>query len=99
MRMSDVAQLVSTTVTQDSDGYDVTDKHYRYVFVGKKSVTRSEFYTGLQAGIDLSSVFVMRCCDYHGEPMIRYNRTTYKIVRAYTADDEWIELVCSGKTV
>ena len=99
MRMSDVAQLVSTTVTQDSDGYDVVKKRYRDVFVGKKSVTRSEFYTGLQAGIDLSSMFIMRCCDYHGEPMIQYNGVTYKVIRAYTSDDEWIELVCSGKAV
>lgn len=99
MRMDDVAQLVRLEVKQDADGYDVTTEHTKDVYVGEKSVNRSEFYTSAQAGIEVSTIFTMRCCDYAGEPMIRHNGRLYKIVRSYTQDGEWVELVCSDKAV
>ena len=95
MLYRDVAQLISVTATEDSEGYDVVSEARTEVFVDVKSVRREEFYRSRQAGIDLTIAFDVRACDYDGQPRIEYNGKQYRIRRTYTRDGEMLELNCS----
>lgn len=95
MRYRDVAELVAVTATEDKDGYDTGRETRTEVFVDVRSVRREEFYKSLQAGVELKAAFLLRTCDYDGQPRLVYDGKQYRIIRAYTEDGETLELNCA----
>ena len=101
----DIANLIYTTETEDSDGYAIETDVKTEVFVNKKSVTRSEFYTAMQSGMRPSVVFELRIEDYeltkhivNGKALfadkVEYDEAIYDILRTYSKNESMIELTC-----
>lgn len=77
------------------------------VYANKKSVTRQEFYTSYQAGLNPKCVFELRSIDYEltkqleedtHKPIyagqIEYEGGVYDIIRTYENQYGMIELTC-----
>ena len=65
-----------------------------------ESVSRSEFYTALNAGIRPEYVFRLALAeDYRGERVVRYRGQKFRIVRTYMTQDDGIELTCERSDV
>lgn len=101
----DIAKLIYITTTQDDDGFDIESDTVIEVFVNKKSVTRSEFYTAMQSGIKPSIVFELRTEDWELSrhnieekvlyaEKVEYDSGTYDIIRSYEKGESMIELTC-----
>ena len=95
MLYRDVITLISETSTLNANGYDVIKETTSDVFADVQSVTRTEFYESMKAGISLACAFVVRCADYAGQKLIEFNGTRYKVERTYSYDGETVELNCS----
>lgn len=95
---NDVAILtekVYSTTTTDEYGDPIVSETTSLVYVGVKSVTRSEFYTAQTAGFDPQIVFMLSdYLDYHGESFVDYQDQLYKVIRTYRKGIE-LELVCA----
>jgi len=95
---SDIINLIEITQGKDSDGFPINVEVKHEVYADKKSVTRSEFYSSMQAGIKATALFETRLCDYEepGSPTIlEHEGKRYKVERTYTKDNEKVELTCS----
>lgn len=95
MLYRDVVELVAVTTVEDKDGYDQVSETKTEVFADVQSVKREEFYKSMQAGRELVAAFVIRACDYGGQPYLDYCGERYRVVRAYTKDGELLELNCA----
>lgn len=68
----------------------------RTVFADKKSVGRSEFYLGHQAGIEVKLVFDVYTDEYQGETLAEYDGQRFRVLRTHTSKNgEFTELVLS----
>lgn len=96
MMWRDVITLITETETKNGYGDPVKmPTAYTEVFADKKAVTRAEFYQANTAGYKVDAVFKIRFCDYDSQEKLTHGTTEYTVIRTYTADDEFIELVCS----
>ena len=65
----------------------------REVMAEIRSVTRSEYYTALNAGIQPEIVFKLALdADYQGEHFLRYGGKKYRVIRTYLTNDGGIEI-------
>jgi len=95
---SDIITLIAMMQGKDADGFPANVEVPHEVYANKKSVTRSEFYSSMQAGIKATALFETRLCDYEecGNPTIlEHDGKRYKVERTYTKDNENVELTCS----
>lgn len=105
--MDVVATLITVTTEKNSNGFPVNSETPYEVYVRRKSVNRSEFYQSMQAGITATVIFSMCLPDYeeaiivdadgmkHKPSKIDCDGDTFNIIRAYSKDDDTIELTCS----
>ena len=95
---NDVATLtekIYSTTTTDEYGDPVVTESTSQVFVGVKSVVRSEFYQAQTAGFDPQIIFMLSdYLDYHGESFVKYEEVMYKVIRTYRKGTT-LELVCA----
>ena len=102
----DIANLITTTIGEDADGYPSNTEVKQEVFVNKKSVKRSEYYAAMQSGMKPEIVFELRIEDFELTKQIiddkavyadtvEYDGAKYGIIRTYSPSDSMIELVCS----
>lgn len=94
MMRADVIDLI--TETESAHGvHDTVTETARTVYCTVRSVTRSEFYNALNAGVQPEYVFVLSLSDeYQGERVVRYHGQKYRIVRTYVTEDDGIEITC-----
>lgn len=92
MMRADVIQLV--TQSRSAHGvHETVTETAREVFCTVQSVTRSEYYTALNAGIQPEYVFHLALAeDYHGERVVRYRDQRFRVVRTYMTADDGIEI-------
>ena len=92
MMRADVIQLV--TQNRDAHGvHETVTETAREVFCTVQSVTRSEYYTALNAGIQPEYVFHLALAeDYQGERVVRYRDQRFRVVRTYMTADDGIEI-------
>jgi|LSQX01.2.fsa_nt_gb head-tail adaptor len=106
MLFRDIITFAETEITVDAYGEMVEtaklgedDKPIvRRVMADKQGVKRSEFYQADTAGYKPELVFVIRSIEYKGERDLTHDGTVYRIIRHYTKDGEFTELIC-GKGV
>lgn len=96
MLWRDVIELVTVTYTTNSMGDPLEQKNSRTVYANKKSIRQSEFYQAMQTGLAPELMFEVRSSDYQGEPWLKYEGKTYRIIRTYDRNGEITELICSG---
>ena len=96
--MDDVVDLISEVSTTDEDFNAVSVETPRQVFCKVRSVTRSEFYSGGQAGINPAYVLELFMGDYNGEKLCSFHNAKYAIYRTYNRlDDDVVELYIEEK--
>lgn len=92
MMRADVIQLITETASAHGVHDSITETA-REVMCTVKSVSRSEYYNALNAGINPTHVFYLTLSDdYQGERVVRYKGLKYRVVRTYMTDDDGIEI-------
>ena len=83
-------------ITQDESAHGVhaqVQDTERMVYCTVKSVTRTEFYSAMNAGIQPELVFALSIAEeYQGERLVRYGDLKYDVVRTYVTEDDGIAL-------
>lgn len=95
--MDAVITLVTESLSQNSYGAIVKSESTRTVFCQRKSVSRADFYGGMQAGLSLSHVFLTHRANYDGEELLEYEGERYAIVRTYETDSDMLEIHAGRK--
>lgn len=92
-------KLVTETASAHGVHATVTETE-REVMCTVRSVSRSEYYNALNAGIEPSLVFYLALSDdYHGERVVRYQGKKYRVVRTYLTEDDGIEITVERSDV
>jgi len=66
------------------------------VYADLSSIGRTEFYKSAGTGFTPEKVFTVHSFEYTEHQYVRHNGTVYKIIRTYSDDPEFIELVVSA---
>ena len=92
MMHADVIQLI--TETRKGHGvHEAVTRTARTVMCTVQSVTRSEFYNALNAGVQPEYVFALALAeDYQQERLVMYRGQMFRVVRTYLTDDDGIEI-------
>ena len=92
MVRADVIGLV--TETRSAHGvHEAITESVRDVYAEIRSVSRSEYYTALNAGVQPSIVFKLALdADYQDEKFLRFQGKRYRVVRTYLTNDGGIEI-------
>ena len=99
MMRADVIELITETASAHGV-HDAVTETARTVYCTVQSVTRTEFYNALNAGIQPEYVFALALAeDYQGERVVRYRGQKYRIIRTYLTDDDGIEITCERSDV
>ena len=99
MMRADVIDLITETASAHGVHQSVTETA-RQVYCTVESVSRSEFYTALNAGIRPEYVFRLALAeDYRGERVAWYKGQKFRIIRTYMTSDDGIELTCERSDV
>ena len=94
MMRADVIDLITETASAHGVHQAVTETA-RTVYCTVQSVSRSEFYNALNAGVQPEYVFVLALAeDYQDERIVRYKGLKYRVVRTYMTEDDGIEITC-----
>ena len=92
MVRADVIGLV-TEVNSAHGVHETINESVREVLAEIRSVTRSEYYNALNAGVQPELVFKLALdADYQDEHFLRYGGKRYRIVRTYLTGDGGIEI-------
>lgn len=90
--------LISLTVGTDEYGNAIYAEEKRAdVLCAPLSVTRSEFYSAAQAGLNPTNVFEINGFEYGGESLVEYEGAKYSVIRSYQTDYETVQLTCERK--
>ena len=99
MMRADVIELVKETASAHGV-HDAVTETARQVYCTVQSVSRSEFYNALNAGVQPEYVFVLALAeDYEGERVVRYKGQKLRVVRTYVTADDGIEITCERSDV
>ena len=90
--------LISMTIQIDEYG-NVSDAEEKRVKVlcAPLSVTRTEFYSAAQAGLNPTNIFEINGFEYNGEGLVEYEGAVYSVIRSYQTDYETVQLTCERK--
>ena len=81
MMRADVIDLIKETASAHGVHQAVTEEA-RTVYCTVQSVSRSEFYNALNAGVQPEYVFTLELAeDYQGERVVRYRGQKFRVVR------------------
>lgn len=92
-----VITLIGITYHKNSSGVDIAVETEREVYVGLKSVGRSDFYAAGQAGLALDHVFVTDPINYNGEQEVEYLGERYEVTRTYQSSSNVLEIYVGHK--
>ena len=96
MLFRDVIKLISITESVNALGDPVQSKTKSSdIFADKQSIRQSEFYQAAATGLRPEIMFVIRDSEYNQEPALEYNSKEYNIIRTYSKDGEFVELICN----
>ena len=99
MMRADVIQLITESAAKHGVHTPVTETA-REVYCTVQSVSQSEFYTAMNAGIQPEYVFKLALAeDYKGERVVRYNEQKFRVIRTYMTEDDGIEITCGRSDV
>lgn len=98
---NELITLKKLTSERDEDGYVTSydEDSSNEIFAEVKSVTRTEFYNAMRAGVAAEIAFVVNIDEYEAQNVVDYNGKRYYVVRTYATSISDIELICSDKAV
>lgn len=83
---------------RDSNGNHIPKETQTTILCDLKSVTRSEFYSAAQAGLNPEQVFEINGFEYNGETEVEFLGERYSVIRTYRTNYETLELTCERKS-
>lgn len=93
MLRADVIDLITEHRSGHGVHEAVTDTA-RTVFCTVQSVTRNEYYTGLNAGVTPEFVFRLALAeDYQNERIVVWRGQRFRVIRTYVTEDDGIEIM------
>lgn len=98
MNWRDTIDLITITSASDGVGGWTQTETTRSVFANRKSVRSHEFYQAHATGLRPDITFELRKIDYEDETRLSFSGATYDIIRTYSANEDFIELVCQKRT-
>ena len=99
MMRADVIDLITENRTGHGVHEAVTDT-VRTVMCTVESVSRTEYYTALNAGIQPEYVFRLTLAeDDQGERILKYHGQKYRVIRTYMTEDDGIEITAERSDV
>lgn len=99
MMRADVIELITENASAHGV-HDTVTETSRQVYCTVRSVTRSEFYNALNAGVQPEWIFVLALAeDYQGERVVRYRGQKLRVIRTYVTADDGIEITCERSDV
>lgn len=81
MRAREIIYLLSMAVTEDDIGNQVETPTECMVFAEELAVYSSEFNNAAASGLRAEKMFEIYTGDYQDEARIKYQNTTYRIIR------------------
>lgn len=73
--------LISSTVTEDEIGNQISTPTEHLVFAEELSVFSNEFYNAAVTGLRPEKRFEIYTHEYQGEEKLKHNSITYRIIR------------------
>ena len=97
--MDNIAMLCKEIIGINSIGQEVKRLEQRQVFCKSRSLTRSEFYSASQAGLNPDIVITLsNRADYENEKIVIFEGEEYTVTRTYwTSDADEIELTLTRR--
>lgn len=92
MTLVNKLKLITQTASIDAIGQLIYSESEKELICEVKSVSRSEFIEGRQAGLDPAFVFLVSVFGYNGERIVEYKGERLVVERTYQADENFIEL-------
>lgn len=77
--------LINETYTQDTIGQFIPTETKTGIFAERISVSRNEWYSAQNAGLDADLAFETPSVNYAGQKLAEYDGKRYAIYRTYTA--------------
>ena len=96
MMRADVIDLITENTAAHGVHATVTEQA-RTVYCTVQSVSRSEFYNAMNAGVRPEWVALAE--DYQGERVVRYKGQRLRVVRTYVTESDGIEITCERSDV
>ncbi len=98
---NELITLVKLVPERDKDGYVISNAESTSdeVYAEVKSVSRTEFYSAMHAGVSAEIAFVVNRDEYTAQNAVDYDGKRYYVVRTYATSISDIELICSDKAV
>lgn len=91
--------LIGGNYVRDKSGnYVFQETNKTSVLCDLKSVTRSEYYSAAQAGLNPEEVFEINGFEYAKEPEVEFMGERYSVIRTFRTSYETIELTCGRKS-
>lgn len=96
MFSSDQITLIAESKTAGSEGYPEIVETSTPIYADVKSVSRTEFYESLKAGVKLVIVFEIWDNEYSNQKLVEYGGKRYRVERTYQSPlSERLQLNCS----
>lgn len=95
--MDVIAYLIGYTITLDDYKQEVQTETRSMVYGKKESISRAEFYSAGQSGLQPAFRLTVASIDYHGETELEVDSARYGIYRTYDVNADYIELYCEKK--
>lgn len=89
--------LIGGTQAVDDYGNYYLKESESVVYCDLRSVTRAEFYSSAQAGLNPTHIFIINDYEYNGESEVEFMGDRFSVIRTYRTDNETIELTCEQK--
>lgn len=88
--------LIKQIKTSDTSGYEsITETTRTIACTFSEGISRTEFYEGMKAGIQLSATAEIWQDDYEKEELCSYEESRYRIVRVFETGRGTLELSLS----
>lgn len=97
MTWDDTVGLISSEYTEDELGQPVAEETKEEINCCRLPVSRAEFYTAGQNGIEVSELITVHPYEYNGQNIVEFNGKRLRVVRVYQRNMEELELTCTEK--
>lgn len=84
--------LISESYTKNADRAVVRTETKKTIMCRIQSVSRGEFYSAAQAGLDVAYVFVINPINYNAEKVVEYEGKRYGVTRVYQSSPDRMEI-------
>lgn len=95
--MDVIAYLIGYAITYNDYKQEIKTETRSMVYGRKESVSRAEFYSAGQSGLNPDFRLTVAVIDYNGETELELGGIRYGIYRTYNVNADYIELYCEKK--